>query len=145
MNHRKKIIVSFFLYAIVFGFAYIIWLYLKNHQIVACISLENCPEYNFYMSVLKPLLTFLPFITGILVLLLFFSEKVFTFWKKCALAMIVLMAVHVSLTPIFCSGYICFDKESVARGDSWFFGILSVAIIVISAVVYKIKLKNKTA
>ena len=139
MNYRKRILICVVFSLILWGLVYLLgFLLMKNN----CGTNDLCPANFISFQIIQPLFFLLPFFAGIFVFLLLFSEKVFTVWKKFALVAIPLMVLIIIITPTECRSLFCFDKGRAAILIGILYAILSVLIIVISAIIFKIENKK---
>lgn len=97
-------------------------------------------DERYILFILTPL-----FISASLLFVIFFSERVFSVWKKFAFFAIPLMLVGILLikvTPNECDMMFCVDRTFMIYFSGILYLILSILVTSISAIYFKIKKTN---
>ena len=140
MEHRKKILIYAIGTLILWVLIYCLRLFFQTQPCQG--TLETCLTYQLNLGFLGPLLILLPYLLGLFIFLFFFSKKVFVIWRNCSIVLLPLVLLVIGLTPVSCRGFICFDRGNIARGLSFLYALVSVLVIIISAIVFKVKEKK---
>ena len=138
MNYRKKIVISFFVLSLGSILSY---LYTLN--IISCNHLNSYSCGGFIFNEFIPMLILTPLsVVASLLFVLFFSERVFSVWKKFALFAIPLMLIGILLvkvTPDECDMMFCVNRTFMIYFSGILYLILSILVTFISAIYFKIK------
>ena len=129
MSHKKKITLLLVLSVIVFAVGYVL---LHANNFGLCNLMQNICTDSMQLGLGKSIVWGIPVVSLILLVLLFFSEKIFKLWSKFSVAFIPLAILWMAFTPVYCGSFfsICLSTDILLRLLSIIFLLISFAIII---------------